>query len=294
MRVAFLGLGRMGAAMAGHLLDGGAAAGRELVVWNRTPGKAGALLAAGAREAASPADAARKADVVVLMLRGPDDSREVLLGTAGVAAGAAAGTLVINATTIGPTAARELAAAAAARGLRYIDAPVAGSVAPAREGTLGVFVGASEADFRAAEPLLRLWGDPAKIRHTGEAGTGSAMKVVVNLALGITMAGLGEALRLAGDLDIARTSALDVLSAGPFGWTIGQKRPMLESGAYVPTGFSLMAKDLRLCLQAATHDLPTTAAALAQAEAAIAAGHAEDDYAALAGYVASDGAADTP
>src|SRR5664280_1109468 len=117
VRVAFLGMGRMGSAMARHVLTGGHA----LVVWNRTRGKAADLVAAGATEADSPAAAARDADAVVLMLRGPDDAREVLLGESGVTAGpgAADGALVINATTVDPDTARSLAAEVAAHGLRY-------------------------------------------------------------------------------------------------------------------------------------------------------------------------------
>src|SRR5664279_5606823 len=287
VRVAFLGMGRMGSAMARHVLTGG----HELVVWNRTRGKAADLLAAGATEADSPAAAARDADAVVLMLRGPDDAREVLLGESGVTAGpgAADGALVINATTVDPDTARSLAAEVAAHGLRYVDAPVAGSVQPATDGTLRVLVGAAEADYADAEPLLGLWGAP-DVAHPAYA-VGSALKLVINLTLGVAISGVGEALRLAADVGVDRTEAMDALATGPFGWTLAQKRPMLEAQDYTPVAFSLdlLAKDLGLCVGATTAELPATAAALAVAHAAIAAGHVDDDYASLAGFLAFEG-----
>ena len=286
MHVAFCGLGRMGAAMARHVLD----AGHSLTVWNRSPGKAGDLVAAGATEAASPAEAAAGAEAVVLMLFGPESSREVLLGPDGIAAGARPGTLVIDATTIGPAAARELGSAAAERGLRYVDAPVAGSVQPATDGTLGVLAGGSDADLADARPLLELWGDPEKIRHLGPVGAGSAMKLVINLTIGVAIAGVGEAMRLGNDLELDRAAVLDVLGNGPLQFTVKQKRAMLESGDFSSSAFALdlMAKDLELCLAAADHDLATTAVAAAAARDAMAAGHARDDYSALAGYLADE------
>src|SRR6195952_5191674 len=121
MRVAFLGLGRMGSAMAHHVLEGG----HELTVWNRTAGKAGDLVSAGAREADSVEAAVKDADVVVLMLFGPDSVREVLQQ---VGDAAPQGTLVIDSTTIGRDAAEEFGALADSKGLRYVDAPVVGTV----------------------------------------------------------------------------------------------------------------------------------------------------------------------
>src|ERR1700710_2955925 len=116
MRIAFLGLGRMGSAMARHLLD----AGHELTVWNRTSGKAGDLVSAGATEVESVEAATKDAEAVVLMLFGPDSVRDVLeqVGNA-----AARGTLIIDSTTIGRDAAEEFGRLADSKGLRYVDAP---------------------------------------------------------------------------------------------------------------------------------------------------------------------------
>src|SRR3954467_12217389 len=134
MRVAFLGLGRMGVAMARHVVE----AGHDLHVWNRTPGRAGELVSVGAVEEKTVTDAVASADAVVLMLFGPDSVREVLPD---VLAAAPRGVLIVDSTTIGPDAAHEFDALCAAVGARYVDAPVAGSVGPATAGTLGVLAG---------------------------------------------------------------------------------------------------------------------------------------------------------
>lgn len=282
MRVAFLGLGRMGAAMAAHV----ARAGHELTVWNRTPGRAGPLLDLGAREARTVADAVREAETVVTMLFGPEAVREVLDE---VRTAAPAGALVVESSTIGPAVAREVA-----KGLRFVDAPVIGSVGPATDGTLGVLVGGSAGDYAAAEPLLTLWGGSG-VRHLGPVGAGSAMKLVVNLTLGVAMGGIGEALRLANDLGLDRSATLDTIAMGPLGKSVETKRAMLDSGEFTPTGFSLdlMAKDLGLALAAADGDLALTRAAYAAARDAVASGHGTDDYASLAGHIGDEGHADS-
>src|SRR3954452_17515945 len=288
MRIAFLGLGRMGSAMARHLLD----AGHHLTIWNRTSGRGEDLVDAGAQEAESVAEAVEGADAAVLMLFGPDSVREVLEQMAKVAP---SGLLVIDATTIGRDAAVEFGDFATEHGFRYLDAPVVGTVTPAQQGTLGVLVGASDADLDEARPLIETWADPQKIRHVGPVGSGNALKTVVNLTLGVAMGGVGEAPRLGHDLGIDRDVLLATLAQGPFGFSVGQKKDMLASWEYSPTAFSLelMLKDLQLALAAARHDLSLTAATAGYAEEAITAGHGADDYTALAGYLANEGAANS-
>ena len=277
MNVAFLGMGRMGRLMAAHVIDGN----HELTIWNRTPGKASELTSRGAHEAGTVADAVKNADVVVMMLFGADSSHEVLDAVAGAVA---AGTLIIDATTTGPDAARELGAKASRAGLRYVDAPVAGSLAPARDGTLTVFVGGTSSDVAAAQPFLELWG--GRILHIGPVGSANALKVVVNMCLGLAMAGVGEALNLGDDLGLDKDVVLNALEAGPFGWSIKQKRQMLTSGDFTPTAFSvdLLAKDLAAALSATFTELPLTQAALARTRAASKSGFGDDDYSAIGGY----------
>ena len=289
MRVAFLGLGRMGVAMSRHVLT----AGHDLHVWNRSPGKAADLVAAGAIEAKTVGDAVADADAVVLMLFGPDSVREVLPD---VLAAAPRGVLVIDSTTIGPEAAREFGRLCAECGARYVDAPVAGSVGPATEGTLGVLAGASAQDWADAEPLLQLWGAPPRVRRVGPVGAGSALKLVVNQGIGVLAAGLGETLKLSHELGLDRAMVLDVLAAGAYGWTLNQKRPMVESGDFTGTQFSvdLLAKDLALAVDAARDaELEVTRAALDAARKTIAAGHSGDDYAAIIGHLADEGEANS-
>ncbi len=277
MTTAFLGLGRMGVLMAGHVLS----AGHDLAVWNRTPGRASDLVARGAREAATVAEAVRDADRVVLMLFGPESVRAVLPE---VVAAARPGTLVVDGTTIGPDAAREFGLLAASSGLRYVDAPVAGSTGPAADGTLGVLVGGSASDYEDALPLLHLWGAPEKVRRVGEVGAGSALKLCVNQGLGVMAAGVGESLRLGRALGLDRTALLDVLGTTAYGWYLAQKRPMLDADDFSGTTFSLdlMAKDLDLAVQAGG-ELPVTAACLDTARAALQQ-HAGEDYSAMTAY----------
>ena len=288
MRIAFLGLGRMGSAMARHVLD----AGHDLTVWNRSSGKADELVQAGATEAKSVGEAVGNADVVVLMLFGPDSVREVLKE---VGDNAAQGTLVIDSTTIGRDAAQEFAALADRKGLRYVDAPVVGTVTPAQQGTLAVLVGGSNDDIAAAKPLIETWADPEKIRLVGPAGSGNALKTVVNLTLGVAMGGVGEALRLGQELGIDRDVLLTQLGQGPLGFSVNQKKDMLANSEYQPTAFSLelMLKDLQIAVDVSPIDLPLTAGTAKYAEEAIAAGHGDDDYTALAGYLALEGSADS-
>jgi 3-hydroxyisobutyrate dehydrogenase len=285
MKVAFLGLGRMGAPMAAHVVR----AGHDVTVWNRTSGKAGTLVELGATEARTVASAVAGAEVVVLMLFGPDAVRAVLSDVLDHAPGA----LVLDASTVGPDAAHEFAKACHARGLRYVDAPVAGTVKPATDGTLGVFLGGAPADVAVAQELAELWGDPARVRHVGGVGSASALKLCVNQGLGVMAAGVGEALRLGYDLGLDRDLLLGVLGQSAYGWYVGQKLPMIQADDYSDTSFSvdLMAKDLDLAVTSADSDLEVTRACLDQAKRTLAAGHAGEDYSAITGHLAGEGEA---
>jgi 3-hydroxyisobutyrate dehydrogenase-like beta-hydroxyacid dehydrogenase len=286
--VAFLGLGRMGVPMAAHI----ARAGHTLTVWNRTPGKAGPLLELGAQEAKAVEGAVAGADIVVVMLFGPDAVREVLRL---VVKHAPTGALVIDCSTIGPDAAHEFARTCAEGGLRYVDAPVAGSVKPATDGTLGVFLGGTKDDVAQAQTITDLWADPERIFHVGAVGSASALKLCVNQSLGVMAAGLGEALRLGRDLGLVRGELLQVLHRGAYGWLIDQKLPMLTAADYSATSFStdLITKDLTLAVNAAGSDLEVTRAALDQAHRALAAGHSGEDFAAITGHIADEGTHDS-
>ena len=284
-KVAFLGLGRMGVPMAAHV----ARAGHPLTVWNRTPGRAGALVELGATEAKTIPDAVSGAEVVVLMLFGPDAVRDVLPAVVKHASGA----LVIDSSTIGPDAAHEFARTCADGGLRYVDAPVAGSTKPATDGTLGVFLGGTADDVAQARTLTDLWADPTRVVHLGGVGSASALKLCMNQSLGVMAAGLGESLRLGRDLGLDRDVLLAALGRGAYGWLLDQKLPMLQAGDYSATTFSvdLLVKDLALAVAAADSDLELTRAALDEGRRTLAAGHSDEDFASITGHIADEGSA---
>ena len=240
MKAAVCGLGRMGAVFAAGL----AAAGHELVVWNRTPREA----PDGARRAATPAEAAWDAEAVVVMVFDGPAAESVLFGPDGVAEGAAPGTLIVNATTLAPEESRELARRAEAAGLRYLEAPVLGSVPAARAGTLRVLLGGARADADAAEPLLQAWSQPEGRRLVGPVGSAASLKLVANLALGTALAGLHDTVALGSRLGLDRADVLDVLQHGVLGPLVTGKRERLADDAYGEADFTVAAlsKDLAL------------------------------------------------
>jgi 3-hydroxyisobutyrate dehydrogenase len=286
-RVAFLGLGRMGAPMAGRL----SAAGHDLVVWSRT-GAHAAALADRAEVAASPADAGAKAEVAVTMLTDGGALEEVVLGRDGLAEGLGPGTLLIDMSTTGPDPARRVAGALAERGVGFVDAPVAGSVGPAAEGTLAIMVGGAEEAVARARPLLAVLGDPERTWHVGPVGAGQAAKLMVNLVLGGVTASVAEGYILGRLLGLSPDDALEVLEgASVAAQTVRSKRDKLRSGDYGDPGFrlALMHKDLRLALDAAMAgraSLPATERVAELYAGAKGRGLADQDYAAVAAYLA--------
>jgi 3-hydroxyisobutyrate dehydrogenase-like beta-hydroxyacid dehydrogenase len=243
----FIGLGIMGAPMAANLL----AAGHALTVYNRSAGKAEALVRAGAVAAADPAGVAAAADTVILMLTGPAAIDAVLAGPAGLLAVPLAGKRIVNMSTVPPAYSEQLARTLAAHGARLVDAPVSGSKQPAEDGTLVILAGGDEADIAAVEPLLLAMG--SRVIRCGTVGRGSAMKMSVNLLLATMMAGLAEAVTLGekGGLDPA--VLLDTVLAGPLGCGLFRlKRDMVVTHAFpVQFPFRHMAKDLGFILETA-------------------------------------------
>jgi len=276
--LAFCGLGRMGHPMASRLV----AAGHDLVVWNRSPERAAELVEAGARQAASPAEAASSADAVMTMLTTPEVVESVTVGGGdSLAAGLRPGATLIEMSTIGPAAVRRLADRLP-DGVDMLDAPVLGSVPQATDGSLKVFVGGSEAAFERWRPVLAVLGRPT--RH-GSLGSGAAMKLVANSTLGAAMSALGEALALADRLGLDQTLVLDTLAESPLGATVKSKRSKIESGEYEPNfALALAAKDMRLVDEAARDaglDARLVIAARAHFDDANRAGLGELDYSAV-------------
>jgi 3-hydroxyisobutyrate dehydrogenase len=240
MKVSVLGLGIMGAGMAGQL----AAKGFGVTVWNRDTAKAATLATAGACVATSPADAARGADVVLAMLSNDEASRAVWLGPNGALAALSPSAIAIESSTLTVDWVRELAAAAAARGVGFLDAPVTGSKAQAESGALSFLVGGPADLLELARPALAAMG--GNIAHLGPCGSGALMKLINNFLCGVQVASIAEAIAMAERSGLDARQAAAVLSAGspgsPLIKIVAQR--MLDR-AYTPNFFvPLMAKDL--------------------------------------------------
>ena len=208
MRVAFIGLGRMGHGMAGRYLD----AGFNVAVWNRSKVKAEDLIARGAKWATSPEDAAIDADAVVTMVADDEASRAVWLTKDGAAATMKAGTLAIECSTVSYKHALDLAHELRGRGLVYIDSPVTGLPDAAASGKLTLLVGAEPADLERARPYLAPLS--TTIRHFGAVGTGTVYKLINNLMGAIQIAGIAEGLAIAELAGLDMKLVLEAVETG--------------------------------------------------------------------------------
>jgi 3-hydroxyisobutyrate dehydrogenase-like beta-hydroxyacid dehydrogenase len=279
VNVAFLGLGTMGAPMA-HLI---LAAGYRLTVWNRSPARAAPLVARGARAAASPAEAAQAAELVITMLADEPAVAQVIAGARGVTEGLAAGALVVDMSTVGPGLSRRMAEVVRARGGAFIDAPVAGTRAPAEKGALLVLAGGAAADVARARPVLEAMGD---VWHLGEVGRGAAMKLVLNGVGAHMMAGLGALLCLGAAHGLEARTMLDVIQASAFFSPLyGAKgKKILARDFSADFTLALMLKDQELVLdaaRAASYPMPTEQTVRDLLAAATAAGLGDGDLCGL-------------
>ena len=243
-KLAFLGLGAMGAPMAGRLIGSG----HTVTVWNRTRSRAEAIGGA-ARIADSPADAAAGVEAAITMLSTFDAVSEVLFGPEGVAPAMTPGTAVIDMSTIGPDHLGRLATAMP-EGVELIDAPVLGGVSNAVDGTLKLCLGGSEAAFARWRDVLAPMGRPV---HLGPAGAGQAMKLVANSTLAGLMSLVGEALALADSFDLDQDLAIAALLDSPIGPALERKLDKIERDHYAPSfKLELMRKDVGLVMDAAS------------------------------------------
>lgn len=272
--VAVIGLGAMGGRIARRLLGGG----HEVVVWNRTAAKAAQLVEFGAIPAASPAEAARRADAVITIVSNPSALHAVTEGPAGVAAGTAPSATVIEMSTVGPAAVARLASLLP-REVGLIDAPVLGSVSEAESGSLRIFVGGPASLVDRWTPLLSTLGSPL---HVGPLGAGAAAKLVANLTLFGTLGVLGETLALAQGLGLSPDTAFEILAATPLAAQAERRRRSIETGDYPPRfSLSLAHKDADLIAGASGIDLRLATAARAWLADADDAGLGDLDYSAV-------------
>jgi 3-hydroxyisobutyrate dehydrogenase-like beta-hydroxyacid dehydrogenase len=243
MRVAFLGLGIMGRSMASNLVK----AGHEVTVWNRTPGKN----VEGARTADSPADAARGADVVWMCVSDTDAVESVLFGEHGVEESLTADMIVVDSSTIAPSATLKFAERIRARGAEYVDAPVTGSKTGAENGTLIFIIGGEEAVIEKLKPCLAAMGK--QFFRIGEVGKGHAAKLVMNLQIAVIYEGFIEALTLAAKLGVNAETLMPLINASMVrSGVVEYKAPFVLKHDFTPNfPMRLMHKDIRLALAAA-------------------------------------------
>jgi 3-hydroxyisobutyrate dehydrogenase-like beta-hydroxyacid dehydrogenase len=275
MRVAFLGLGIMGSAMAANL----AKAGHEVTVWNRTPGRQ----VEGARTAATPAEAAQGVEVVWLCVSDTAAVESVLFGENGAEQSMTEGTIVADSSTISPSATRKFAERLATRGVQYVDSPMTGSKTGAESGTLLFIVGGEEPIIEKLKPLYAAMGK--KIFRMGEVGKGQSTKLVMNLQIALIYEGFAEALTLGAKLGVNTELLMPLVQASMVRSGVVEYKAPFVLGRDFSANFPLrlMSKDIGLALEAAKESrvkLPGLETVGEIYEMAIEDGHADLDYAA--------------
>ena len=258
-KVAFLGLGVMGFPMAGHL----AAKGHEVTVYNRTGAKAAAWVRAhGGHAAATPRAAALGAEFVMACVGNDDDLRAVCTGPEGAFGGMTAGAVFVDHTTVSAAVTRELAAAASAAGIGFVDAPVSGGQAGAENGLLSVMCGGEEAHYARAEPVIAAYSRIC--RRLGPSGAGQLAKMVNQICIAGLVQALSEGLHFAEKAGLDIESVVEVISQGAAGsWQMANRHKTMKDGKF-DYGFAVdwMRKDLGICLRTADENgasLPVTA-----------------------------------
>jgi 2-hydroxy-3-oxopropionate reductase len=278
--IAFIGLGIMGAPMAGHLID----AGHDVVGYNRSRPAVDALVERGGRAASSVAEALHEAEVVITMVPDSPDVEDVALSPEGIYASAKPGALHIDCSTIRPDVARKVAAAGVKHGVRVVDAPVSGGEAGAKEATLSIMVGGEAEDVEAARPYLDVVG--ATVVHVGPAGAGQTVKAANQLVVAGNIQLLAEALVFLEAHGVDTEAAVAVLGGGLAGSTVlNRKAAGMRAREFTP-GFrvDLHHKDLGIATDAAREAgvaIPIGAHVAQLMEALRAMGHGELDHSAL-------------
>jgi 3-hydroxyisobutyrate dehydrogenase len=258
-KVAFLGLGVMGFPMAGHLVK----AGHEVTVYNRTAKKADDWVAKHkGRKAATPAEAAKGAEIVCCCVGNDDDLRSIVYGDSGAFAGMGKGAIFVDHTTASANVARELDAEAKKRGFGFLDAPVSGGQAGAENGQLTIMVGGDAATFAKAEPVIKVYAKA--VTHMGPAGAGQLTKMVNQICIAGLVQGLSEALNFAKRAGLDTDKVLATISKGAAqSWQMENRWKTMAEGKF-EFGFAVdwMRKDLGICLAESKNNkarLPITA-----------------------------------
>ena len=245
--VGFVGLGIMGRGMVQNLLD----AGFPVRVWNRTTERMTQLIESGATAGSDPADVAAHTEIVISCVSDTPDVQEVILGARGVLAGAKAGALVIDMSTISPKVTREIAARLQEKGVDMLDAPISGGSEGAANGTLSIMIGGEAEQVERAMPAFQAMG--RTITHVGPTGAGQTVKLVNQIVVVVNMLAVGEGLLFAQAAGVDLQKTLDAIRRGAAGsWMLANRGPQVIARDWTP-GFmiDLQQKDLRLALDAA-------------------------------------------
>src|SRR6266704_4381755 len=252
MKVAFVGLGHMGAPMSRNIL----AAGHDLVVHDLRREAGAPLIAGGAAWAVSPRETALGRDMVITMLPAPRHVEEVLLGPAGLLEGLRAGAVWVDMSTSVPAVADRVRAVAGPRGIEVLDAPVSGMASGARAGTLQIFAGGDEQTFRAVLPLLTAIGDPERILHVGGHGAGYTVKLMINLLWFSHLTTTAEVLTVGTLAGVDLATLRRCLLASPAASNLLERDVLqvLRRGDYDESfALALACKDLGLAVDLAGH-----------------------------------------
>lgn len=285
-RIGLIGLGRMGQAMGARLL----AAGFPLTVYNRTSAKAATLLAQGAAWAESPAALAEASDTILTLLTDDAAVEQVYNSHTGLLQTSLSGRLLIEMSTIRTSTVLALVPRVEACGGSMLDAPVSGTLQPARDGQLLVMVGGRSEDVARAMPVFQVLS--RRVEHVGPHGAGTTMKLVLNMPMAIFWAGLAEAIAMGRQFGLETAQMLDIYLDSPVALPALRAKAPLLLGAQAEVAFDVTGVRKDLVAMVATGldagvPMPTGAAALAMFAAATAAGYGADDLIAIVDYVST-------
>lgn len=281
MQVAFIGMGTMGAPMAMNILK----AGHDVTVYNRTRAKEEPVAAQGAKRAASPAEAAQGAEVIITCLSDTPDVEAIILGANGVIQGAQAQAIVVDMSTISPTATRRMAETLAQKEIHMIDAPVSGGSEGAQQGTLSIMIGGADEDLEKVRPVLEAMG--TTITHVGPTGAGQLTKAINQIIVAGTYWSVAEGLSLGIKAGLDMAKVVQAVGGGAAGsWGLTNRSGNMIANDY-PLGFrvKLHHKDLNIALNVARElgvTLPVTALVEQAETGLITRGFGDEDVSAMA------------
>ncbi len=281
MKVSFIGMGTMGTAMALNIIK----AGHEVTVHNRSREKEEPVAKAGARRAGSPKEASQEADIIITCVSDTPDVEGVVLGENGVIHGAQTGAIVVDMSTISPSATRRMAAQLARKGIRMLDAPVSGGSEGAQKGTLTIMVGGEAEDVAQAMPVLSAMGK--SITHVGPSGAGQFTKAINQVIISGVYLAVAEGLTLGLKAGLDMEKVVQALAGGAAGsWVLNFRSGNMIKNEY-PLGFRvrLHRKDLGIALEAAKEMgvfLPCTALVAQIENGLMSLGYGDEDMSAMA------------